>query len=85
MKCQPRPPTGRSFQSESTSAGATEPGVKLRPWSRMVTRSVSSVASQLIAMVIFYVVVSLWFHFYRYRYVRRGDQFTMPWPKPQGY
>lgn len=41
--------------------------------------------SQLIAMVIFYVVVSVWFHFYRYRYVRRGDQFTMPWPKPQGY
>src|SRR5262245_496645 len=41
--------------------------------------------SQLIAMVIFYVIVSLWFHFYRYRYVRRGDQFTMPWPKPKGY
>ncbi|MGE3831891.1 MAG: APC family permease [Parvibaculaceae bacterium] len=41
--------------------------------------------SQLIAMVIFYVVVSLWFHFYRYKFVRRGDQFTMPWPKPQGY
>src|SRR6185436_8544854 len=51
MKCQPRPPTGRSFQSESTSAGATEPGVKLRPWSRMVTRSVSSVASQRTVMV----------------------------------
>jgi len=41
--------------------------------------------SQLIAMVIFYVIVSLWFHFYRYRFVRRGDQFTMPWPKPKGY
>ena len=41
--------------------------------------------SQLSAMVIFYVIVSLWFHFYRYKYVRRGDQFTMPWPKPQGY
>jgi ethanolamine permease len=41
--------------------------------------------SQLSAMVIFYVIVSLWFHFYRYQYVRRGDQFTMPWPKPQGY
>ncbi len=41
--------------------------------------------SQLIAMVIFYVVVSIWFHFYRYRFVRRGDQFTMPWPKPKGY
>lgn len=41
--------------------------------------------SQLIAMVIFYVIVSLWFHFYRYKFVRRGDQFTMPWPKPKGY
>jgi ethanolamine permease len=41
--------------------------------------------SQLIAMTIFYFLISLWFHFYRYRYVRRGDQFTMPWPKPQGY
>lgn len=40
--------------------------------------------SQLIAMVAFYIIVSLWFHFYRYRYVRRADQFTMPWPKPRG-
>ena len=40
---------------------------------------------QLTAMVVFYIVVSLWFHFYRYRYVKRGDQFTMPWPKPKGY
>ena len=36
-------------------------------------------------MVIFYIIMSLWFHFYRYQYVRRGDQFTMPWPKPKGY
>lgn len=41
--------------------------------------------SQLIAMTVFYIVVSLWFHFYRYRYVRRGDQFSMPWPRPVGY
>ncbi len=41
--------------------------------------------AQLTAMVIFYIVMSLWFHFYRYQYVRRGDQFTMPWPKPKGY
>jgi ethanolamine permease len=41
--------------------------------------------SQLIAMVAFYFLISLWFHFYRYKFVRRGDQFTMPWPKPQGY
>lgn len=41
--------------------------------------------TQLVAMMIFYIVASLWFHFHRYKYVRRGDQFTMPWPKPIGY
>ncbi len=41
--------------------------------------------AQLTAMVVFYIIMSLWFHFYRYRYVKRGDQFTMPWPKPAGY
>ncbi len=41
--------------------------------------------AQLTAMTVFYLIVSLWFHFYRYKYVRRGDQFTMPWPKPKGY
>jgi ethanolamine permease len=41
--------------------------------------------AQLTAMVVFYVIMSLWFHFYRYQFVRRGEQFTMPWPKPQGY
>jgi ethanolamine permease len=41
--------------------------------------------AQLTAMVVFYIIMSLWFHFYRYQYVRRGDQFTMPWPKPIGY
>jgi ethanolamine permease len=41
--------------------------------------------TQLIAMMCFYIVASLWFHFWRYRFVRRGDQFTMPWPRPQGY
>ena len=41
--------------------------------------------TQLIAMVAFYIIVSVWFHFYRYKYVRRGDQFTMPWPKPRGF
>jgi len=40
---------------------------------------------QLLAMMAFYVVISAWFAFYRYRYVRRGEQFTMPWPRPQGY
>ena len=41
--------------------------------------------TQLVAMIAFYIVVSLWFHFWRYRFVNRGTQFTMPWPKPQGY
>ena len=41
--------------------------------------------TQLIAMVSFYIIASLWFHFRRYRFVRRGDQFTMPWPRPEGY
>ncbi|WP_119460949.1 APC family permease [Rhodospirillaceae bacterium SYSU D60014] len=40
---------------------------------------------QLLAMIGFYIVVSLWFAFHRYKYVRRGDQFTMPWPRPLGY
>ncbi|MBA3325939.1 MAG: APC family permease, partial [Rhodobacteraceae bacterium] len=41
--------------------------------------------TQLVAMVTFYIVVSLWFHFWRYRFVRRAAQFTMPWPRPVGY
>ena len=41
--------------------------------------------TQLLAMMLFYVVVSLWFSMHRYKYVRRADQFTMNWPKPQGY
>ncbi|HVT50596.1 MAG TPA: APC family permease [Dongiaceae bacterium] len=40
---------------------------------------------QLIAMMAFYWIVSLWFHFRRYKFVKRGDQFTMNWPRPQGY
>jgi ethanolamine permease len=41
--------------------------------------------TQLIAMLVFFMVASLWFHFHRYQYVRRGDQFTMQWPRPVGY
>lgn len=41
--------------------------------------------TQLVAMLAFYILVSLWFHFWRYRFVNRGAQFTMPWPKPRGY
>jgi ethanolamine permease len=40
---------------------------------------------QLLAMMAFYWIVSLWFHFRRYQFVRRGDQFTMNWPRPKGY
>jgi len=40
---------------------------------------------QLLAMMAFYIVASCWFAFHRYRYVKRGDQFTMPWPRPVGY
>ena len=40
---------------------------------------------QLLAMMFFYIIASLWFHFRRYQFVRRGDQFTMAWPKPLGY
>jgi ethanolamine permease len=41
--------------------------------------------TQLIAMIAFYILASLWFHFWRYRFVNRGAQFTMPWPRPHGY
>ncbi|TAL80930.1 MAG: APC family permease [Beijerinckiaceae bacterium] len=40
---------------------------------------------QLLAMMAFYIVASCWFAFHRYRYVKRGNQFTMPWPRPIGY
>lgn len=40
---------------------------------------------QLFAIVAFYLVASVWFVIFRYKYVRRGAQFTMPWPRPKGY
>jgi ethanolamine permease len=39
----------------------------------------------LMTLVIFYLLASIWFVVFRYRYVRRGQQFTMPWPRPKGY
>jgi ethanolamine permease len=39
----------------------------------------------LVTLVIFYLLASIWFVAFRYRYVRRGGQFTMPWPRPKGY
>jgi ethanolamine permease len=41
--------------------------------------------TQLFVMIGFYIFISLYFVYRRYKYVRRGDQFTMAWPKPQGY
>ncbi|MCB1485418.1 MAG: APC family permease, partial [Hyphomicrobiaceae bacterium] len=41
--------------------------------------------TQLMAMMVFYIVASAWFHFHRYKYVRRGEQFSMNWPRPRGY
>jgi ethanolamine permease len=39
----------------------------------------------LVTLVIFYLLASIWFVAFRYKYVRRGSQFTMPWPRPKGY
>jgi ethanolamine permease len=39
----------------------------------------------LVTLVVFYLLASVWFVVFRYRYVGRGRQFTMPWPRPKGY
>jgi ethanolamine permease len=39
----------------------------------------------LVTLVVFYLLASVWFVVFRYRYVARGRQFTMPWPRPKGY
>jgi ethanolamine permease len=39
----------------------------------------------LLTLVIFYLLASIWFVVFRYKYVRKGQQFTMPWPRPKGY
>ncbi len=39
----------------------------------------------LLSIMAFYIGASLWFVLHRYKYVRRGDQFTMSWPRPKGY
>ena len=41
--------------------------------------------TQLLAMMAFYILASMWFTLHRYKFVRRGGQFTMNWPKPHGY
>jgi ethanolamine permease len=40
---------------------------------------------QLLAIMVFYIIASIWFAMHRYKYVARGDQFTMSWPRPAGY
>ena len=39
----------------------------------------------LLTLISFYFLASVWFVLFRYRYVRRGAQFTLPWPRPRGY
>jgi ethanolamine permease len=41
--------------------------------------------TSLLSIMAFYILASIWFVFRRYPFVRRGDQFTMPWPRPRGY
>lgn len=41
--------------------------------------------ASLLSIMAFYIVISVWFHFRRYKFVKRGDQFTMPWPRPRGH
>jgi len=39
----------------------------------------------LLSIMAFYIVASIWFAWHRYKFVHRGDQFTMPWPRPKGF
>src|SRR5665647_52495 len=41
--------------------------------------------SSLLSIMAFYIVASIWFTIRRYQFVKRADQFTMPWPRPKGY
>lgn len=41
--------------------------------------------TSLLAILAFYIIASVWFTFRRYQFVKRADQFTMPWPRPKGY
>jgi ethanolamine permease len=39
----------------------------------------------LLSLLAFYLLASIWFVRRRYRYVRRGAQFTADLPRPRGY
>lgn len=41
--------------------------------------------TQLLTLIVFYLLASVWFVAFRYKYVDRRRQFTMPWPRPKGY
>ncbi|WP_322061613.1 APC family permease [Paraburkholderia sp. J63] len=41
--------------------------------------------ASLLSIMAFYIVASIWFALHRYKYVKRGDQFTMSWPRPKDY
>lgn len=41
--------------------------------------------TSLLSIMAFYILASIWFVYRRYPFVYRGDQFTMPWPRPRGY
>lgn len=41
--------------------------------------------ASLLSIMAFYIVASIWFALHRYKYVKRGDQFTMNWPRPKDY
>ena len=41
--------------------------------------------TSLLSIMAFYIVASIWFALHRYKYVKRGDQFTMNWPRPRDY
>ena len=41
--------------------------------------------ASLLSIMAFYIAASVWFVMRRYQFVKRGDQFTMPWPRPKGY
>ena len=42
-------------------------------------------SDMLLSIMAFYIIASVWFAYHRYKFVRKGDQFTMPWPRPKGY
>lgn len=41
--------------------------------------------TSLLSIMAFYILASVWFVYRRYQFVPRGDQLTMPWPRPKGY